>query len=157
MGMIKNHAFFLSSSMTSKLYSCLLGISIFISLATYAQSDEKIILDILDRQTKAWNNGDIEGFMKGYWENDSLMYMGKSGVTYGYHNTMNRYKKNYSDTTIMGKLKFTILHVNRLSKDVFQVIGKFHLTRTIGDAEGHYSLIFRRIKGEWVIVSDHSS
>lgn len=143
--------------MTSKIYSCLLGITIFISLATNAQSDEKIILDILDRQTKAWNNGDIEGFMNGYWENDSLMYMGKSGVTYGYQNTMNRYKKNYSDTTIMGKLKFTILHVKRLSKDVFQVIGKFHLTRTMGDAEGYYSLIFKRIKGQWVIVSDHSS
>lgn len=128
------------------------------SQSSYAQSsDEKEILAILDRQTAAWNRGDIDAFMVGYWESDSLMYIGKSGVTYGYKPTLLTYKRNYSDTAKMGKLRFTILHVNRLSADHFFVVGKWHLTRNIGDAGGHYTLIFRKINGRWVIVSDHSS
>ena len=143
--------------MKAKLHILLIAGAMIYSFESFAQSDEKKILEILDRQTQSWNKGDIEGFMNGYWENDSLMYIGKSGITYGYQNTMNRYKRNYSDTTIMGKLKFTILHVKKLSRDLYQVIGKFHLSRTIGDAEGHYSLLFKRINGKWVIISDHSS
>lgn len=119
--------------------------------------DVQQILSILERQTTAWNNGDIEQFMVGYWENDSLMYIGKSGVTYGYQNTIQTYRKNYSDTAKMGKLKFTILHVNKISSQAYYVVGKWHLTRSIGDVGGHYTLLFRKIKGQWVIVADHSS
>jgi hypothetical protein len=119
--------------------------------------DVKTILSILDRQTEAWNRGDIEQFMVGYWENDSLMYIGKGGVTYGYANTIQSYRRNYGDTSKMGKLKFTILHTNRISRKAYFVVGKWHLTRTIGDVGGHYTLLFRKIKGEWVVVADHSS
>jgi len=136
----------------------LLALLLILSPIIHAQSsDEKEILAILDRQTAAWNRGDIDAFMVGYWENDSLMYIGKSGVTYGYIPTLLNYKKNYSDTAIMGKLRFTILHVNRLSADHYFVVGKWHLTRSIGDAGGHYTLLFRKIRGRWMIVSDHSS
>lgn len=125
---------------------------------TYAQqADEKAVLNILHQQTVSWNKGDIESFMKGYWNNDSLMFIGKSGVTYGYMNTMNNYKRNYSDTTKMGKLSFDILHVKRLSPDYYFVVGKYALKRTIGDLSGHYTLIFRRINNRWLIISDHSS
>jgi hypothetical protein len=121
------------------------------------QPDEKVILNILHEQTLSWNRGDIETFMKGYWNHDSLMFIGKSGVTYGYLNTMNNYKRNYSDTTKMGKLFFDILQVKRLSPDHYFVVGKWTLKRTIGDLGGHYTLVFRRINNQWVIVSDHSS
>ncbi|TDO28947.1 YybH family protein [Sediminibacterium goheungense] len=133
---------------------------VFVSLTTltHAQTgDEKIIRNLLDRQTKDWNNGNIEAFMKGYWESDSLMFVGKSGVTYGYQKTLNNYKKNYPDTTAMGKLRFHILEVRRLSADHYFVLGKWMLTRTIGDLSGHYTLIFRKIKGKWNIIADHSS
>lgn len=119
--------------------------------------DKQTVLSILDTQTKAWNNGNLDQFMVGYWNNDSLMYVGKNGVTYGYKPTLENYKKNYSNRDKMGQLKFTILHTNRLSKEIIQVIGKWHLTRTIGDAMGHFTLIFKKINGEWVIISDHSS
>ncbi|MFN7686216.1 MAG: hypothetical protein ACK5OP_00650, partial [Sphingobacteriales bacterium] len=81
------------------------GIFLCFSLAVSAQQnkDEQEILRILDNQNKAWNRGDLDGFMKGYWENDSLMYIGKSGVTYGYANTLASYKRNYGDTARMGK------------------------------------------------------
>jgi hypothetical protein len=119
--------------------------------------DEKKILQILDNQSKAWNRGDLDSFMKGYWENDSLMYIGKNGVTYGYAQTLASYKKNYGDTARMGKLTFHILHVKKLSSEYYQVVGQWFLKRSAGDVGGHYTLLFRKIKGEWVIISDHSS
>ena len=131
---------------------------VFFGLSALAQDkDKQTVLSILDKQTKAWNNGDLDQFMIGYWNNDSLLYVGKNGVTYGYKPTLENYKKNYSNHDKMGKLKFTILHTNRLSKEIIQVIGKWHLTRTIGDVGGHFTLIFKKINGEWVIISDHSS
>lgn len=122
-----------------------------------AGSDEMIIRHLLHEQTKAWNSGNIEGFMKGYWKNDSLMFIGKTGVTYGWTNTLNNYKKGYPDTASMGKLSFDILVVKKLSKEYYQVVGKWFLTRSIGDLSGHYTLLLQKIKGEWVIISDHSS
>jgi hypothetical protein len=74
------------------------------SLAFSQSKDESAIRKILADQTAAWNRGDIDGFMKGYWESDSLMFIGKSGVTYGWSNTLKNYKKNYPDTAAMGKL-----------------------------------------------------
>ena len=131
---------------------------LFITISSIAQSAaEKEILGILERQTLAWNRGDLEAFMIGYWENDSLMYIGKGGVTYGYASTLNSYKKNYGDTARMGKLKFDILHVKSMGPDHYFVVGKWFLTRSAGNVGGHYTLIFKKIKGEWVIISDHSS
>ena len=95
--------------------------------------------------------------MKGYWENDSLRFIGKSGITYGWNNTLANYKRGYPDTAAMGKLQFTILVVKKLSSRYYEVVGKWYLKRSIGDASGHYTLLLRKIKGSWVIVSDHSS
>ena len=119
--------------------------------------DEIAIRQLLNDQIQAWNRGDIESFMKTYWESDSLMFIGKSGVTYGWTNTLNNYKKNYPDTIAMGKLSFNILSVKPLSFEYFHVVGKWHLQRSIGDLGGHYNLLLRKIKGRWVIIADHSS
>ena len=121
-------------------------------------ADKKQILGILDRQTKAWNEGKVVDFMNGYWESDSLMYIGKSGVTYGYNSTLERYKKNYPDKSTMGILKFDIIKVEFTSKEVCFIVGKWHLTRPEkGDVGGHYTLLWRKMKGKWVIVADHYS
>ena len=119
--------------------------------------DKKEILSILARQTRDWNRGDIDAFMVGYWNSDSLKFIGKSGLTYGYKQTLANYKKNYSDTAQMGKLSFQILDVKRLSNKNYFVIGKWMLTRSVGDLSGHYTLLFEKINGRWVIVADHSS
>jgi hypothetical protein len=131
----------------------------------YAQSNpvrtaggaELLIRQILDNQVAAWNRGDIDDFMKGYWKNDSLMFIGKSGVTYGWTNTLNNYKKNYPDTAAMGKLAFTLIEIRKLSKEYYQVTGKWFLKRSIGDMGGHFTLLFRKMNGRWFIISDHSS
>ena len=123
-----------------------------------AQSkDEIAIRSILSTQLNAWNNGNIENFMNGYWESDSLMFIGKSGVTYGWKKTLDNYKRGYPDTVAMGKLTFDILQVKRLSDVYFFVVGKWYLTRSVGDVDGHFTLLFRKIKNKWVIVADHSS
>ena len=126
--------------------------------ATFAQSkDEIAIRNILAQQTVAWNGGDIENFMQPYWHSDSLMFIGKSGITYGWQKTLENYKKNYPDAAAMGKLDFTILQAKRLSVMYFSVVGKWHLARTVGDLSGYFTLLFKKIKNVWVIVSDHSS
>lgn len=129
-----------------------------ISCILFSQSkDEKKILSILDNQTKAWNAGDLEKFMIGYHESDSLMYIGKSGVTYGYDATLNSYKKNYAGPEKMGKLTFEILHLKKLGHKHYLVVGKWSLKRTAGDVGGHYTLTFEKQKGNWVVIADHSS
>ena len=128
------------------------------SILVFSQTrDESEILAILDNQTKAWNNGDLDHFMVGYLKSDSLMYIGKSGVTYGYNATLDRYKKNYAGPDNMGKLRFDILHLKPLGKKNYMVVGKWSLTRKAGDVGGHYTLIFEKQNGEWVIIADHSS
>jgi len=129
-----------------------------ISCILFSQSkDEKKILSILDNQTKAWNTGDLEKFMIGYHESDSLMYIGKSGVTYGYDATLKSYKKNYAGPEKMGKLTFEILHLKKLGHKHYLVVGRWSLKRTAGDVGGYYTLTFEKQKGQWVVIADHSS
>ena len=128
------------------------------SLQLFAQNHtESKIIQILHEQDQCWNKGDIEGFMQTYWKNDSLMFIGKSGVTYGWTNTLNNYKRGYPDTAAMGKLHFTLIKILRLSSRYYSVTGKWHLTRTAGNLQGHFTLLMRKIKGKWLIVADHSS
>ena len=138
------------------LFLLLFCLATTISLAQ-GGSDEQEIRHLMALQTEAWNKGNIDDVMKGYWESDSLLFIGKSGVTHGYRNTLNNYKKNYSDTAKMGKLFFDILEVRKLSAGYCWVLGKWFLKRSVGDVGGHYTLLFRKIKGRWVIVADHSS
>lgn len=136
----------------------LFALLLFYSAALYAQDkNEMAIRKILNTQMAAWNLGDLDAFMDGYWKNDSLMFIGKSGVTYGWANTLKNYKKGYPDKTVMGQLTFTLIKVDQLSPNYYYVTGKWHLERTIGNLEGHYSLLFKKIQGRWVIISDHSS
>ena len=132
--------------------------ALFFSLIAFSQpNDELTIRKVLDNQIKGWNNGDIEGFMQGYWKNDSLMFIGKNGIHWGWQTTLENYKKNYPDTAAMGKLSFDILVVKKLSPEYFYVVGKWMLTRSIGDLSGHYNLLFKKINGIWLIIADHSS
>lgn len=125
---------------------------------TFAQDKgEQQIRALMQQQTVTWNQGDISGFMQTYWRSDSLMFIGKSGLTYGWQATLDNYIKSYPDTAAMGKLNFNLLEFKQLSPILYFVVGKWHLQRTVGDLQGHFSLLIRKIKGEWKIVADHSS
>ena len=133
-------------------------IFLILSTSITAQSkDEIAVRKVLSTQNEAWNRGDIDAFMEGYWKNDSLMFIGKSGVTYGWKNTLNNYKKVYPDTATMGKLTFTLISVKRLSDKFYRVVGKWFLKRSVGDIGGHFTLLFEKINGRWMIIEDHTS
>lgn len=132
-------------------------IIIFSFTSIFAQStDEAAIREVLNAQEVAWDSGNIENFMKGYWVNDSLMFIGKS-VTYGWQKTLERYKKEYPDTAAMGKLSYDLLEFKPLSPWYYFVVGKWHLQRSIGDIGGYFTLLFKKIQGRWFIIADHSS
>jgi ketosteroid isomerase-like protein len=132
-------------------------IIIFSFKVSFAQSaDEVAIRKVLNTQEAAWNSGNIENFMKGYWDSDSLMFIGKS-VTYGWQKTLDNYKKRYPDTTAMGKLSFDLLEFKTLTPGYYFVIGKWHLQRSMGNLEGYFTLLFEKINGQWFIIADHSS
>lgn len=136
---------------------CYLVLMLCMQNAVAQTKDAQKILEILENQEKAWNNGNINQFMHGYWENDSLVFVGKNGLTYGFKNTLANYKKNYPNKAQMGQLKFTILSMKALGKTFYSIIGKWELTRTVGNLNGHYTLLLKKINSEWKIISDHSS
>jgi uncharacterized protein (TIGR02246 family) len=115
------------------------------------------IMQVLSKQQKAWNEGKIEVYMQGYWNSDSLTFVGKRGVTRGWKNTLENYKKSYPDKATMGKLELQIISLKILTNDMAFVVGKWDLTRTAGNVGGHFTLLMRKLKGKWVIVADHSS
>lgn len=134
------------------------AIFISVSFASRAQTnDDAAIRGVMNKQIKAWNNGDIDAFMQTYWQSDSLLFVGSKGPTYGWQTTLENYKKRYPDTVAMGKLDFNILEIKLLDKNYAFVLGKWHLTRTIGDVGGYFTLLFRKINGEWFIIVDHTS
>ncbi|TRZ46257.1 YybH family protein [Robertkochia solimangrovi] len=145
--------------MKSKLFSLvLLFLTIGLSAQqTLVESDKNAVLEVLQLQEDAWNKGDITEFMEGYWKSDSLAFVGSGGPVFGWKATKDRYFKSYPNTTAMGKLSFTVNRIQQVSPVVIQLIGEFHLTRTIGDLSGYFTLIWRKFGDQWVIISDHTS
>jgi len=121
------------------------------------KNDLQLVKNILSAQSTAWNEGNIDAFMKGYWHNDSLSFISKGGITYGWDQTLAHYKKSYPDTTTMGKLNFTLIRLNKLSEHYYFVTGKWHLSRTVGDIGGYFTLLFKKINKQWFIITDHTS
>lgn len=127
-------------------------------LSAYAQSpDESAIRKVLATQIAAWNEGSIERYMQGYWNSDSLVFIGKNGPAYGYQPTLKRYEKSYPDTAAMGKLSFEIISLEKIAPQYYFAIGKWALKRSVGNISGSWTLLFRKINGQWKIVVDHSS
>lgn len=125
-----------------------------------AQADaaRRAIGQVLGTQAAAWNRGDIPGFMQGYWQSDSLLFLGRNGPTYGWRQTLANYQKNYPTAAAMGRLDFSGLRVSLLAPGAAQVLGHWHLTRpAAGDVQGYFLLVLRQVDGHWVIVADHTS
>ncbi len=122
-------------------------------------NDSDAIKTMMLQQTKDWNEGNIDAFMQGYWQSDSLMFIGSRGITYGWQKTLENYKKNYPDRATMGTLKFEFLKLDFSNKNSkCWLLGQWHLTRPEkGDVGGYFTLVLKKIKGKWFIVSDHTS
>ena len=108
------------------------------------------------QQEKAWSKNDLEGFMQGYWKNDSLKFFGSSGLTKGWQQTLDNYKKGYPTKEHSGTLNFTIKDISKIDEGSYWVMGEYHLKRSVGDANGVFIIIFKKIDGAWKIVADMS-
>ena len=115
------------------------------------------ITAVMNEQTVAWNRGDIDGFMKGYWQSEKLVFISGDDVTRGWQPTIDRYKKSYDSKAKMGVLTFSGLEFNVISKDAAIVLGSWSLARDKDNPHGKFTLTFRKFKEGWRIVMDHTS
>ena len=136
--------------------------SLFFSISINAQGnsnykkDKADILAVMKAQEIAWSNNDLESFMKGYWKSDSLKFYGKSGLTKGWQQTLDNYKKGYPTKEHSGTLTFKINDVSAIEGNSYWVMGEYFLKRNVGDANGVFIIIFKKVDGEWKIVGDMS-
>jgi ketosteroid isomerase-like protein len=120
-------------------------------------SDRAAITKILDGQQRAWNEGNIDAFLEGYWHSPDLTFSGSSGIAHGWDGVLARYKKTYPDRATMGRLDFSGLEFHFLGGDAALVLGHWHLTREQGDIGGVFSLVWQRFPEGWRIIHDHTS
>lgn len=140
-----------------KTYLILVVLLGFSSQLVAQDKEQKAIREVMRLQENAWNKGDLQGFMLGYWNSPELLFIGSRGATYGWETTLQNYQRSYPNTDAMGKLAFEILKVEITGKDSAWVVGKWALQREKDRPNGHFLLVWRKIKGKWLIVADHSS
>ncbi len=124
--------------------------------SSFGQNKEAVI-KVLEDQRQAWNRGDIDSYMQGYWKSDSLVFVGKAAPVYGWQGTLDRYKKSYPGKAAMGELTFDIIQVKILDDHNAFVLGGWHLKREKDAPGGYFTLWLRKINGAWKIVCDHTS
>ena len=124
------------------------------------QIDEAGIRDavsgVLIAQQKAWNEGNIEEFMAGYWHSEDLTFASEGTVNSGWEAVLKRYKTKYTPES-MGELTFSDLEITPLSPDAAYVIGTWALKLEPDNPDGKFTLIFRKFGESWKIVHDHTS
>ena len=124
---------------------------------TPAKDDKQQIAQVLQTQSDAWNAGNIAGFMEGYAKLPTLRFASGGTVTYGWQETLERYKTHYPDRAAMGTLTFSDLDTTLLSGDAALVFGRWRLKTDKGEPSGLFTLLFRKVEGRWCIVADHTS
>jgi hypothetical protein len=115
------------------------------------------IMKNMKAQETCWNKGDVEGYMAYYWNSDSLKFIGKSGITYGWKTTLEHYKKSYPDKATMGTLTFSDIKIKWIKRKLVMVTGSWKLSREKDTLSGYYSLFWKKIKHKWYIIIDHTS
>jgi ketosteroid isomerase-like protein len=120
------------------------------------ESDIKAIKKALYKSAKDWSNGDLKGYMDVYWKSEELQFIGKNGITYGWEETYKKYKKDYPTSYHTGQLTFKVLATSYLASNLYSLTGEYYLKREKGEANGIFTLIFKKIDNNWVIVSDHT-
>jgi ketosteroid isomerase-like protein len=121
------------------------------------EADRKAIKAVLLAQQAAWNRGDVDAFLVGYWNSNELTFSGSNGVARGWDSVLARYKKNYPDRAAMGQLDFSDLEFRFLGPDATMVLGRWHLKREKDDVGGVFTLVWQRFPDGWKIVHDHTS
>ena len=134
-----------------------LAINITYGQSILSESDKNEIISVLKQQENFWNTGDIDGFMRGYVKSDYLVFNGSSGPFYGWDSVKDRYLKAYPSKEKMGTLNFKIHNISLITSSVAQLIGQFFLSYPKSEVSGYFTLVLVKSKGEWLILSDHTS
>ena len=121
------------------------------------RADREAIVAVLREQQAAWNRGDVDAFLQGYWRSPELTFSGSSGVARGWDGVRARYKKSYPDQAAMGQLDFSELESRFLGPDVALVLGRYHLKREKDEPSGVFSLVLQHFPEGWKIIHDHTS
>lgn len=121
---------------------------------TAKQSEVGQIEALLMAQDKAWNVGDIDAFMDGYWDSPELRFASGGTVARGWDETNRRYHERYNTPEKMGRLTTTDYEIALLAPDVAVAHGRWRLDVAEGAPSGLYTLILRKIDGQWKIASD---
>lgn len=140
-----------------KLLFLLITFSFLNSVAQSEKADIKAIKAVMQLQQEAWSENNLETFMQGYWKSDSLKFYGSKGLTKGWKQTLANYKKGYPTKDHSGTLNFVLDDISKIEENSYWVMGQYHLKRKVGDANGNFLIIFKKIDGEWKIVADMSS
>jgi len=122
-----------------------------------AEDNSAAIRRVLEEQAAAWNRGDVEAFLAGYWKSDATAFAGTQGILRGWQALRERYRRSYPDRRAMGTLTFSGLEVTVLCDDAALVLGRWHLEREAGPTGGVFSLVLRRFPEGWRIIADHTS
>ena len=144
------------SGLALPLYPLVIHAALCPATDTYNR-DRAAMENALTRQQAAWNRGDLDAFVEGYWHSSDLTFSGINGTVRGYDGVLERYKKAYADRDAMGQLQFSGLEFRFLGSDAALVLGHWRLTRTKGDIGGVFSLVFQRLPEGWRIIHDHTS
>ena len=144
-------------SILRRISLLILAATVFGSAAAAAAEPTAEICEILHAQQRAWNRGDIDGFMSGYARSRSTIFLSEDTVTRGWQTVRDRYKKKYSDRDKMGTLTFSDLEITLLTPNSAIVIGHWQLERKVDKPHGRFTLVFRHLREGWRIVHDHAS
>ena len=120
------------------------------------QADFEAIRAVMKMQEQAWSSADVEGFMQGYWESEELTFIGSKGLAKGWETTLANYKKSYPDAAAMGTLTFDVLDLRSLSEEHCYMIGQYKLKREEEELGGYFTLLWRKVDGQWKIVADQT-
>jgi ketosteroid isomerase-like protein len=119
---------------------------------------KRAITAVMEAQVAAWNRGDLEGYMAGYWQSPELSFYSGKSVTRGWQPTLDRYRSRYQSAgSEMGKLTFSDLEIELLGPDSAYVRGKWGLQLSKENIGGLYTLVFKKLPSGWRIVHDHTS
>jgi ketosteroid isomerase-like protein len=121
------------------------------------EQNQSAILQVMKLQQVAWNHGDIEGFMDGYWRSHDVVFISGDTATRGWQTVHDRYRSRYSDPEKMGQLTFSHVEVRMFGYDGALVFGQWELERAADHPHGRFTLVFRKTPQGWKIVHDHTS
>lgn len=113
---------------------------------------------VLTDQVTAWNKGDLDGFMAGYWNDERMTYISGGKAVRGWAALRDRYKAAYQgDGKEMGKLAFAELDTEAVGPEAVLVRGKWEVTLAKETVGGWFTLLFRKFPDGWKVTHDHTS